>query len=111
MVTRSTRSVPTAWSREQIEAWIHECDGAPLSERQRHQIRLSRMWIVRLCPEVPDYEAFTEQVLRAPDQDRWRVDSKWRETATDDEIEAHETRRIAALWQKSLAEPVVGDAP
>jgi len=78
-----------------------------MTEREMEVRRLYRLTIVRLCPEVPDYDAFAmenEQVLRAPTYD-------WHSRVTDAEVIATAQRDIAALWARSLSDERSEEAP
>ena len=97
----SLRSDAQPWTREQIEAWVrHYDESAHLSERGRASLRLARGTLVRLCPEAPDYDEIKSRVVRLRGA---RVRAGWHESATDDEIVAHITKLVAALWHHSTA--------
>lgn len=105
------------WTREQIEAWVN-CEHSPrdlrsgprgtgslLSPGALGRRKRGRRLLVRLAPECADYNALVDQMYDlGPGRVHW-------ELIEEEEVGPRITAALAALWARSLSEPVEGDAP
>ena len=96
--TASLRSdaCATAWTREQIDAWVNGEDLRPGPDVPA--LLIERAEIVRLWPEALNYDAFCRATLC------WAGGVPWdRLNANADEIRKGLHDRAAALWSRSLS--------
>ena len=90
-----------AWTHEQIEAWVN-ADGEHFwTERRREVARLGRRVLLRRFPEAPDYRALQDKFTAMPEA---AMLSRWKDTASDEEVIAKAEELCALLWERSIAD-------